>query len=318
MGKSDLIKYAMIAGGAYLAYWYITNNGPQGAVYNAAGNKIAPSYWDSWFGSATIPAPSTGPLITGNTSTTPSTNTGTTANPPAITNTSAGTGTHTNVVQVMATPDQIAQIKALIKDADQAAFTALIPTLTYDKAAAMLFTAQNCGATGYNSSTNACNPAPARAPGDNPTPVMPQSNTTAGALTQASGSNSQNADQWNYYYTQLSGVPQTTDLFPVGNRSALMSVQQYLQARQAAGLEIGLGGKMANSGMQSLMGMGQIMPLAPNISGAYNGVRNPGMGDITPTPSVMPSTGGNGMGAMANVPKKSSWGWLPTASGYIN
>lgn len=55
MNKDDMVKYLLIAGGAYAVYWYITSNGPYGPVYNAAGQKIAPSYWDSWFGTATAP-----------------------------------------------------------------------------------------------------------------------------------------------------------------------------------------------------------------------------------------------------------------------
>lgn len=50
--NKDWMKYLAIAGGAYLAYWYVTNYGPSGAV--SAGHI---SYWDTWFGSATAPAP---------------------------------------------------------------------------------------------------------------------------------------------------------------------------------------------------------------------------------------------------------------------
>lgn len=50
MNKNDYIKYAAIAGGAYLVYWYVTNYGPNGAV--SAG---AESYWNTWFGVATVP-----------------------------------------------------------------------------------------------------------------------------------------------------------------------------------------------------------------------------------------------------------------------
>jgi hypothetical protein len=69
--------------------------------------------------------------------------------------------------------------------------------------------------------------------GTNPAPAT----TTAQGLTQAAGGQTQlTADEWNYYWGQVSGVPQTTDLFPAGNRDALMSVDAYLAARSAAGL----------------------------------------------------------------------------------
>ena len=50
MNKNDILKYALIGGGAYALYWYVTNYGPQGSVNNAAGQKVLPSYWDTWFG----------------------------------------------------------------------------------------------------------------------------------------------------------------------------------------------------------------------------------------------------------------------------
>jgi len=54
------------------------------------------------------------------------------------------------------------------------------------------------------------------------------------------GSNSMlDADQWNYYYSNLTGVQQTANLFPAGNRTALMNVAQYFQARATAGLPAG-------------------------------------------------------------------------------
>ena len=69
--------------------------------------------------------------------------------------------------------------------------------------------------------------------GTNPAPAT----TTAQGLTNAAGGQTQlTADEWNYYWGQVSGVPQTTDLFPAGNRDALMSVDAYLAARSAAGL----------------------------------------------------------------------------------
>ena len=45
MDKNQIIKYAAIAGGAYLAYWYVTSYGPGGHVSTGVL-----SYWDTWFG----------------------------------------------------------------------------------------------------------------------------------------------------------------------------------------------------------------------------------------------------------------------------
>ena len=61
MKQKDIILYASIAGGAYLAYWYVTNYGPTGeAGIDSSGARV-PSYWDLWFGSGvTTRTPATG------------------------------------------------------------------------------------------------------------------------------------------------------------------------------------------------------------------------------------------------------------------
>jgi len=45
-----------------------------------------------------------------------------------------------------------------------------------------------------------------------------------------------NADQWNWFRQQDTGQETTTDLFPEGNRGALMTASEYLERRIAAGL----------------------------------------------------------------------------------
>lgn len=47
----------LLAGGAALAYWYVTSYGPTGAV--SAGSV---SWWNTWFGAA--PAPASAPVVT--------------------------------------------------------------------------------------------------------------------------------------------------------------------------------------------------------------------------------------------------------------
>lgn len=50
MDKKEIMKWAAVAGGAYLVYWYITSYGPTGT--KAEGH---PSYWDTWFGGVLAP-----------------------------------------------------------------------------------------------------------------------------------------------------------------------------------------------------------------------------------------------------------------------
>jgi hypothetical protein len=93
-GENTMMPILLI-GGAALAYWYITNNGPSGAVYNAQGQKVAPSYWDTWFGGATTPT-ATAPAIA---APPPAGVTPTTTTQPASPGAAAGTPSSTSVSQ---------------------------------------------------------------------------------------------------------------------------------------------------------------------------------------------------------------------------
>lgn len=93
---SGMMNLVLIAGGAYGAYWYITNYGPGGSVKNAAGAKIGPSWWDSWFGPAPQPAQTALPPGTG-TVVMPNANTGSNMVVPVNTTGTVGTGTPTGV-----------------------------------------------------------------------------------------------------------------------------------------------------------------------------------------------------------------------------
>lgn len=318
MKKNDLIMYGAIAAGAYGLYWYISNYGPNGAVTDANGNAIpgAVSYWNSWFGSA---ASTTAALPSGSSAGTGIVTSTSTTTPPAQAQSSAPPATTSNgtsAVQLMATPQQIAQIQAYLRASDLPAFQAMVPNLTYQQAASMLANAQVCS-NSFNPAAGSCYP-PAIPPVDQPvTPITSMTGdatSIARLLTASNFANSLSASQWNYYYTQLSGVPQTTDL---GDNGAPMTVTQYLQARNNAGVEVLLNGTVQSSG---LSGLGQIMQLAPGITPATNGVRNPSsLGMILPTPKSMPTTGGQGMGRLPLPPApKSPWGKLPMTSGYVN
>lgn len=69
-----------------------------------------------------------------------------------------------------------------------------------------------------------------------------KANTAAGAirdelLQAAGGGNEFNSDQWNYFYSQVTGIPQIAPLFPPGNRGLPMTVDRYLEQRTNAGLD---------------------------------------------------------------------------------
>jgi len=53
MKKNNMMTMVLVVGGIGAAYWYLTRYGPNGAAYNAAGQQIAPTWWDTWFGGAT-------------------------------------------------------------------------------------------------------------------------------------------------------------------------------------------------------------------------------------------------------------------------
>lgn len=314
MKKNDLIMYGAIAAGAYGVYWYVTNYGPTGKVTDDNGNKLGSTYWDTWFGAVSNVSSKTISSIPIGATNTP---TQTVAPPtPASTPTPTTTSNGTVATQLMATSQQIAQIQAYLRASDLPAFQAMIPNLTYQQAASMLSNAQVCS-NSFNPASGSCY-APATAPVDQPvTPITSMTgdaSTIARLLTASNGANSLSVSQWNYYYTMLSGVPQSTDL---GDGGVPLTVTQYLQARKNAGVEILLNGTVQSSG---LSGLGQIMQLAPGITPATNGVRNPSsLGMILPTPKSMPTTGGQGMGRLPLPPApKSPWGKLPMTSGYVN
>ena len=52
----------------------------------------------------------------------------------------------------------------------------------------------------------------------------------------AGGATALTADQWNYFYSKLTGVHQTADLFTSGSRGQVIDVNTYLARRATAGL----------------------------------------------------------------------------------
>lgn len=66
MKKDNMVTMLLVVGGVGLGYWYVTRYGPAGAAYNTAGQQVAPTWWDTWFGGA---APAQVPAGTQNTTT---------------------------------------------------------------------------------------------------------------------------------------------------------------------------------------------------------------------------------------------------------
>ncbi len=81
----NMMSIVMMVGGLGLAYWYITRYGPQGAAYNAAGQQVALTWWDSWFGGATAATQATTTTTTTGPTTVTQTPAGSTTPPPSTT-----------------------------------------------------------------------------------------------------------------------------------------------------------------------------------------------------------------------------------------
>lgn len=82
MKKNNMMTMVMVVGGIGVAYWYLTRYGPQGAAYNASGQQIAATWWDTWFGGSAQVAAQTSTNTGTTTSQTPS---GSTTPPPSTT-----------------------------------------------------------------------------------------------------------------------------------------------------------------------------------------------------------------------------------------
>jgi len=87
-------------------------------------------------------------------------------------------------------------------------------------------------------------PDPRSAPSDLVAPIPPPPSAAATTLQSIvfavqliSGQRRlASADEWNFYYSQASGIPQTADLFTAGNRGEEITLFEYLARRGAAGL----------------------------------------------------------------------------------
>jgi hypothetical protein len=135
-------------------------------------------------------------------------------------------------------------------------------------------------------------------------PMAPASSTGATALISAANGQTQlTADDWNYYWSQITGITQTTDLFPCNNRATLMSAQDYVNARAAAGLNT-----VPSAASESVSGNGVSTIQSPYISAhsglspaatstfASTSLRGVGVGGIVPVNANRQQVGAQGMG----------------------
>ena len=88
--------------------------------------------------------------------------------------------------------------------------------------------------------------APVVAPPTAPAPVANESQTASAMIDAASGLNSLNVDQWNYYWGRLGGVvltaAQSNAVATAAGGDNPMDVNAYISARGAAGLDTTLPG----------------------------------------------------------------------------
>jgi hypothetical protein len=85
---------------------------------------------------------------------------------------------------------------------------------------------------------------------------------SAQSLQIAAGKNTMlTADQWNYYYSQISGQHQTADLFATGSRGQTIDVNTYLARRATAGL-----------GGHSVQGLSRFSPDYGNVGKYFRGM----------------------------------------------
>jgi hypothetical protein len=90
----------------------------------------------------------------------------------------------------------------------------------------------------------------------------PKTGVSAQSLQAAAGKNTMlTADQWNYFYSKISGVHQTADLFATGSRAQPIDVNTYLARRATAGL-----------GGHSVQGLSRFSPDYGNVAKYFRGM----------------------------------------------
>lgn len=132
--------------------------------------------------------------------------------------------------------------------------------LAYEYFIAPMLATSATPVTPATAATNVTPATPVNIPATPATPPVTGGHDSSGALSTlatkvyaAAGSPATlTADQWNYFWSQVSGVPQTTDLFPAGNRTAPMNFGQYLAARTGKNLGVSGLGQLLRVGRNTL------------------------------------------------------------------
>lgn len=120
--------------------------------------------------------------------------------------------------------------------------------------------------------------------------------------------------QWNYFYSQASGVLQTKPIHPYGQQGAKINAQQYHALRQQAGLPVRLG-TVRNarpgafpSGLGPLRGISAGPSRNPFVyPGNRNIYRIPGQGAVPQKLGVIQSGGGDHRWGRSPFPRPASW-----------
>jgi hypothetical protein len=121
-------------------------------------------------------------------------------------------------------------------------------------------------------------------------------------------------NQWNYFYSQASGVLQTKPTHPRGQQGAKVNAQQYQQLRAQAGLPTKLGSIRSArpgafpSGLGPLRGISQGPSRKPFVyPGNRNIYRIPGRGAVPQKLGVIQSGGGDHRWGRSPFPRPSFW-----------
>lgn len=285
MGKNGIITLVVVAGGGYLAYWYMTNYGPTGSVM-VNGVKVAPSYWDTWFGG--VATTSTTPVTTN-----PVTGTVITSNPlppassanPLITAMAALPGYGNLSVGLKAEALALVSAAGAVSGPTANWFTIEastgVPLTSTEQQAVISHVGQTTDVVSFVAAMNQVVNGAGGNPGSPPQnqPVNSGGGVSTNSLLSQAGvssSTTMNADQWSYYYTQLKGgvaltAQQFSNAFPnlTSTDRGSMTADQFLSALSTAGLS-GLGAQIrvptrSYSGvMPGMSGMGMSFSSSPN------------------------------------------------------
>lgn len=120
--------------------------------------------------------------------------------------------------------------------------------------------------------------------------------------------------QWNYFYSQASGVLQTKPTHPFGQQGAKINAQQYQQLRAQAGLSTKLGSIRSARPGAFPSGLGPLRGISAGPSRkpfVYPGNRNiyriPGQGAVPQRMGVIQSGGGNHRWGRSPFPRPAWW-----------